>query len=348
MRRLRIALETQFARGTPTGLGVYSGELARALSTRPDVEVVELCDPGFDVWRFDRRIFWDQVRAPALARGLHADVVHFTGGTLPLVTPHPCVLTLHDLAWLDGAAEGGPHARLYFGALQARLATRADRIVTVTQTSRDEIVERLRLAPSRVAVTGNGIDDSWFALERTPLDPPYLLSVGTVEARKDLVTAVHALRDLPGFRLISAGPHTPYAASVMRAATDAGVAGRVELRGFVDDATLRALYAGARALVFPSRYEGFGLPPLQALAARLPVVASDIAVLREVLADCAYFAPVGEPGSFAEAVRAATTHDARTNEMLERGRMQARRFTWSGVAERMVAVYRSIVDAAAS
>ncbi|HEV2037696.1 MAG TPA: glycosyltransferase family 1 protein, partial [Candidatus Eremiobacteraceae bacterium] len=283
MKPLRVALETQFASRTPTGLGVYAHNLAAALRARPDIELVELRDPGYDVWRFDRRLYWDQLRAPLLARRSRADVVHFSAGTLPFWTPHPCVLSLHDLAWLDGAVKGRPFSRAYFGAIQRRLARRADRIATDTEVSRNHIVETLALPPSKVAVTGAGVDESWFALARVPDDPPYLLSVGTVEERKDLITAVRALAQLPGYTLVSAGPHTSYAAQVKRAASAAGVAERVELRGFVDDATLQSLYAGATALVFPSRYEGFGLPPLQALAAMVPVVASDIPVLREVL-----------------------------------------------------------------
>ena len=104
--RLRIALETQFKMGTPTGLGTYASGLARALQARDDVEVVELFDPAFDLWRFDRRVYWDQVRGPRLAARAGADVVHFTGGTLPLVTPRPVVLTVHDLVWLRGANRG--------------------------------------------------------------------------------------------------------------------------------------------------------------------------------------------------------------------------------------------------
>jgi glycosyltransferase involved in cell wall biosynthesis len=342
MRRVRVAIETQFARGTPTGLGVYARGLSRALAERPDVDVVELADPSFDVWRLDRRVYWDQLRAPQLARRSRADVIHFTGGTLPLLTPHPCVLTLHDLAWLHHAVDGGLHARLYFEALQRRLVTRADRIVTVSQTSREDIVDHLRVAPSTVAVTGEGIDDSWFALERRPIDPPYLLCVGTVEARKDLVTPVRALRELPDFRLISVGPYTSYVTHVVRAVSEANVRERVELRGYVDDADVRSLYEGASALVFPSRYEGFGLPPLQALAAGVPVVASDIPVLREVLGDCAFFARAGEPASFAQSVRAALAPDAR--EKIERGRVHARSFSWSDVAQRVTGVYRSLLE----
>lgn len=344
MRPLRVALETQFVSGTPTGLGVYAQKLAAALRSRRDVEVIELRDPRYDVWRFDRRVYWDQWRAPLLARRERPDVVHFTGGTLPVWTPHPCVLTLHDLAWLHGVVAACPHAHLYFGVMQRRLARRADRIATDTEVSRRYIVERLGVSPTKVAVTGAGVDESWFALERAPANPPYVLSVGTVEERKDLATAVRALVGVPDWRLVSAGPKTKYVAKVMRAAEEAGVDDRVELRGYVGEATLRSLYAGATALVFPSRYEGFGLPPLQALAAKLPVVAADIPVLREVLGDCALWAQPGDPESFAEQLRRVIAVGPRVREIAERGRMHARQFTWSSVAERTVRLYRAAVQ----
>jgi glycosyltransferase involved in cell wall biosynthesis len=338
-----VALETQFVSGTPTGLGVYAANLAAALRARSDIEVIELREPGYDVWRFDRRVYWDQVRAPLLARRAQPDVVHFTGGTLPLWTPHPCVLTLHDLAWLHGAVTAGPHAHLYFGRLQSGLARHADRIATDTMVARDDIVARLGIATSKIAVTGAGVDASWFELTRTPAQPPYALSVGTVEERKDLVTAVRALAALPMLRLISVGPHTSYAERVRQIAAEAGIADRIELRGFVDETTLRALYAGTSALVFPSRYEGFGLPPLQALAAGVPVVAADIPVLREVLGDCAFFAPAGDAQGFAEHLRSVLAGGAGVREVVDRGRLHARAYAWAAVAERTVHLYNSMM-----
>jgi glycosyltransferase involved in cell wall biosynthesis len=343
VKQLRVAFETQFASGTPTGLGVYAQKLASALAVRPDVDLVELRDANYDVWRFDRRVYWDQVRVPLLARASRADIVHFTGGTLPLRAPHPCVLTLHDLAWLHGAVTGRPHSRLYFSTIQQRLARQADIIATDTDVARSDIIEKLRLPPSKVAVAGAGVDDSWFEVPRAPQSPPLLLSVGTVEERKDLITAVRALAVLPSFKLVSAGPHTPYAKKVMRVATDLSLGERVELLGFVDDGTLRSLYSRAAVLIFPSLYEGFGLPPLQALAARLPVVASDIPVLREVLGDCAFFARPSDPASFANGVQAAARSDTVVRDLVERGQAHARTFTWARVAERMVNLYRQVL-----
>ena len=342
MKPIRVALETQFAFGTPTGLGTYARKLAAALRQRADVVLLEIFQPGVDIWRFDRRVWWDQVIAPRVARKLRVDVTHFTGGTLSLWSPHPCVLTLHDLAWLSGAVRGKFYSRAYFATAQRLLARKADRIAADTATARDEIVARLRIGPEKIAIAGAGVDEEWFAIAREPEDPPFALAVGTVEARKDLETAVRALVHVPALALVSVGAQTPYAQRVQSVAQEKGVAHRVHLRGYVDEPTLRTLYAKARVLVFPSRYEGFGLPPLQALAARLPVVASAIPVLHEVLGDCALFAKAGDERAFADALTRVLRDDAALRPMLERGQMRAREFTWTAVAQRLVGLYREL------
>lgn len=343
MKPIRVALETQFAFGTPTGLGTYARKLAGALRARTDVVLLEIFHSGFDIWRFDRRVWWDQVIAPQSARRLRPDVTHFTGGTLALLPPHPCVLTLHDLAWLSGAVRGRLYSRVYFGTVQRLLARKADRVAADTATARDEIVERLGIRAEKISIAGAGVDEEWFAIARAPEDPPYVLAVGTIERRKDLETAVRALVHIPQLSLVSVGAQTQYAKRVQRVAQEIGVANRVHLRGYVDDPTLRALYAKARALVFPSRYEGFGLPPLQALAARLPVVASAIPVLQEVLGDCALFAKPGDEWAFADGLKRVLADDAALRPMLERGQMRAREFTWTAVAQRLVGLYRELV-----
>jgi len=340
LKRIRIALETQFAVGTPTGLGVYASGLARALREREDVDVVELQDGRFDLWRFDRRVYWDQIRAPALAARAGADVVHFTGGTLPLRRPRRTVLTLHDLAWLRAVNKGRAYVRWYFGALQPRLARGADALVVDTEVGRSDVAAGLGIDPARIFVAGAGVDDSFFSLQRRPDDPPFALCVGTVERRKDLATAVRALARVPELRLISVGPFTPYADEVRAVAAQLGVSERVELRGYVDAATLRDLYARAAVLAFPSRYEGFGLPPLQALACGLPVAAARIPVVVEVLGDCAAYADPGDVDALAAAFKSAL--DGVPADRVERGRTRARSFTWSSVAQRMMDVYRSL------
>jgi glycosyltransferase involved in cell wall biosynthesis len=340
---LRVALETQFARGTPTGLGVYASSLARALRERGDVEIIELAEPGYDLWRFDRRVYWDQLRVRRLARAARADVVHFTGGTLPWRPPHPCVLTLHDLTWLRAANRGRTYIRWYFGHAQPGLARQADAIVVDTEAARLDVADGLGIDSARIAVTGAGVDARYFGVVRMPAEVPYVLCVGTVEERKDLVSAVRAVARLPQLRLISVGPLTPYAETVRREIRRLGLEGRAELRGYVTDDELLDLYAHAVALVFPSHYEGFGLPPLQALAAGVPVIASRIPVLEEVLGDCAWYAQRGDAAAFAGQLETVLAGSATVEERTARGRARASGFTWPAVAERMMSVYRSVL-----
>lgn len=342
MTRLRVAVETQFGVGTPTGLGVYAKNLVRALRLRPDMEVVELVDPSFDLWRFDRRLWWDQVRAPALAAKARADVMHFTGGTLPFRVRGPVVLTVHDLVWLRGANRGRPYVRWYFGTLQAALARRADAILVDTEAARADVSDGLACDRSRIFVAGAGVDEGYFGLLRRPETPPFALCVGTVEERKELATAVEALARVPGLSLISVGPLTPYAQEVRRAAQRCGVADRVKLLGFVSEAVLNDLYERAALLAFPSRYEGFGLPPLQALACGLPVAASDIPVLREVLGDCAWYAPPKNAEAFAAAFSAILAGGTAADARCAAGRERAKTFSWRETARRVADVYRSV------
>lgn len=342
MSRLRVALETQFAVGTPTGLGVYAAGVAKALRTCDDVDVVELRDDRFDLWRFDRRFFWDQIRAPALAARARADIVHFTGGTLPLRLTHPTVLTLHDLVWARGVNRGRFYVRWYFGTFQRRLARRADAIVVDTNAARADVADGLGIDPAGIHVIGVGVDDAFFSIERRVEDPPFVLSVGTVERRKDLVTAVEAIARIPGIRLVSVGPLTPYADEVRATAARLGIGDRVTMRGYVDDAALRELYSRAAALVFPSRYEGFGLPPLQALACGLPVIAARIPVSEEVLDDCALYAETGDIPGFERALSSILAGSAEVVERAGRGRDRARSFSWRALAGRLVQLYRSV------
>lgn len=343
MSRLRVALETQFAVGTPTGLGVYASGLAMALRARGDVDVVELRDDGFDLWRFDRRLYWDQIRAPALAAQAKVDVVHFTGGTVPLRLTHPTVLTLHDLVWLRGANRGRLYVRWYFGTLQPSLARRADAIVVDTDAARADVADGLGIDAGKIHVVGVGVEERWFSIERRVDDPPFVLCVGTVERRKDLIAAVEAIARIPGLRLVSAGPLTPYADEVRTTAARLGIGDRVILRGYVDDATLRDLYSRAAAFVFPSRYEGFGLPPVQALACGLPVIAARIPVTREVLDDCAVYVEPGDVEGFDKAIAAVIAGEDSAVARAERGRARAASFTWAATADRMSRVYASVV-----
>jgi glycosyltransferase involved in cell wall biosynthesis len=341
---MRVAVETQFAIGTPTGLGVYARNLYDALNQTAGIDAVAIEDPRFDLWRFDRRVYWDQIRAPMLAKRARADIVHFTGGTVPALLPRRAVVTVHDLVWRRRANRGRPYVHWYFGDMQRVLVRRAAGIVVDTSAARDDVSDGLGIERDRIFVAGAGVDQRFFDVVRnSDTSPPFVLAVGTVEERKDLITAVRAIANLPDIKLVAAGPHTPYAARVMREAERLGLSSRVQLLGYVDDARLLDLYSRASAFVFPSRYEGFGLPPLQASAAGLPVVASDIPVVREVLGPSARYCEAGDDRAFGAALAEVLAATGDGLARINAAREHARSFTWAGVAQRLAGFYLTLM-----
>ncbi|MGC1381828.1 MAG: glycosyltransferase, partial [Candidatus Baltobacteraceae bacterium] len=272
---MRVALDAQLTVGTATGIGEYVRGLSDALR-RAGTDVVELREPKLDPWRFDRRLLWDQVLLPRRARACRADLLHCASGTVPLLGGVPIVVTVHDVAWLAVQSHARAYARYYFGTFSLRRYRRAAQIVADSNFSRDALLELMEgFDPARVHVVYPGVGADFCGLARGAGDGRTILSVGTVEPRKNLEVLIRALAALAGARLVAIGPPTPYAQRCAALAGELGVADRVELRGYVARDELLALYRACAVAAVPSRYEGFGYAAAQALCAGVPCVVSD-------------------------------------------------------------------------
>jgi glycosyltransferase involved in cell wall biosynthesis len=263
---------------------------------------------------------------PRLLRRLQPSLAHFQH-SLPLACPCPAVVTIHDLSFERDSRVMNRRDRLVFRTVVPRSVRRAARVFAVSgRTSRD-LIELYATPPEKIVVTPNAVD---------PVFSPggerdgYLLFVGAIQERKNPLAAADAARevDLP---LIVAGPEKEPA--LARELERRGA----ELRGYVDKPQLADLYRGAVCLVLPSRYEGFGLPVLEAMACGTPVVATNDAALREVGGDAAVYA--GADG-LAEAIRRAL---AEREDRSRAGIARARLFSWEETARRTVAAYREVL-----
>jgi glycosyltransferase involved in cell wall biosynthesis len=285
----------------------------------PGVEPIQM-----PAWSQELRM---AVRLPLLLRRLRPALAHFVHA-LPLALPCPAVLTVQDLSFERDRSLMGVRETAIFRFAVPRSARRAARVFAISQRTKDDLVELYGLPEEKVVVTPLAADPA-FVPGGTRSD--YVLLTGAIERRKNPLLAADAAR-AAGRRLVVAGPERD------RELAEELRARGAELRGFVPKEELVRLYQEAAALLFPTRYEGFGLPVAEAMASGTPVVATPDAAVREVGGDAVAYA---EPQEFSDAVaRVLADPEPWSRAGLER----ARAFSWEETARRTVAVYRQVLQ----
>jgi glycosyltransferase involved in cell wall biosynthesis len=261
---------------------------------------------------------------PRLLRRVDAALVH-TQYALPVRCPCPAVVTIHDISFEGDPTLMGWRDRLVFRRVVPRSARRAARVLTVSERSRHDIETAYGIARERIVVTPNGVD-ARFSPGAGEHD--YVLAVGAIQRRKNHRAALEAARAV-GLPLVIVGPtRDPELARELEH-------GGARLEGYVAFERLVELYRGAACIVQPSRYEGFGLPIVEAMACGTPVVAVPEPALVEVGGDAAVFV---DESRLADGIREAL---ARRDELVQRGMERAARFTWRECASRTLEAYRA-------
>ena len=365
-RRPRVLVDATAVPARLTGAGVYAARVLAALAGRDDLEVAAFCAPGSapalaapglrlrpvaaaGAGR-PARIAWTQLLAGRAARAAGADLLHGVHYELPLTARLPQVVTVHDLTLVTHPEWHEAAKVRYFGWAMRRAVARATRVLCVSATTARDLAERLEVPAGRVDVTPLGTDlrpappDRVEAVRRRlGLDGPYLLGLGTVEPRKDLPTLVRAFAALAGelpHRLVLAGLAGWGSGALAAAVAASGVADRVLHAGYVPEADKAALLSGADVFVYPSRYEGFGLPVLEAMACGAPVVTTTGGSLPEVAGDAATLVEPGDDHALAAALAKLAGDPAAREDAAVRGRRRAAAFTWERCAELTAAAYR--------
>jgi glycosyltransferase involved in cell wall biosynthesis len=283
------------------------------------VEAIELA-AGSQEWR----MAW---KLPRLLRRVRPTLGHYQHA-LPLRPVGRTVVTVHDLSFEREPQLMPRRTRFVFKAVVPRSARRADRVIAVSDRTRDDLAELYDISDEKIRVIPHGVDPAF--APGSADGEGYLLFVGAVQRRKDPRAALEAAQELR-MQLVVVGPEKEAAL-----ATELRRLG-ADLRGYVEKAELADLYRGAACLVVPSRYEGFGLPVLEAMASGTPVVAAPDPALVEVAGDAAVFADQGDlSGAILHALD-------RRSELRAAGLLRASRFSWAEAARRTVEVYRELL-----
>jgi len=339
-----IAVNARFYAHRPTGMQRYALELASRFS-----DLAESVRPATPLTGMAGH-FWEQICLPAAARGR---VLWSPNNTGPIAT-YRQVCTFHDLIPLDNPEWFSPRFSAWYGWLMPRLAHQVAHLIAVSEFTRRRIVERFGVRPGKVTVIPNGIDVRFsprpmeeIVAAREGLALPegqYFLFVGSLEPRKNLRRLLSAWervqRQLPdGTWLVIAGAKGR--SQVFSQVPVEQLPPRVHLTGYVSDDTLPALYSGALALVYPSLYEGFGLPPLEAMACGTPVITSNTTSLPEVAGDAAILVDPLDLDQIGSAIARVATDSGLRTDLSRRGVARAANYSWDVAAKATLQVLES-------
>jgi len=366
---MRIGFDGTPLLGPRTGIGWYTHELIDAVATlspaddlvvfpiswrtarrlsldpphRPNVGVERKLAPARPLWAM-----WDRVPFPPVEWLVNCDVFHATNFIAPPSRKVPTVVTVHDIGFVHRPSDVSPGVRR-MARLLPDILRRASAIVTVSEFTRSEVSTWLPEVADRITVIPNAshVRPSGGDTGLSP-GPPYALVLGTLEPRKNPALALDAFRLLRmrglDLRLVLAGGESPLI-DMPALLQERGLgAPEVVRTGYLDDRRVSALLKHARLLVSPSLYEGFGMPLLEAMEAKVPVVAARAGATPETVGDAGVLVDPDDVEGFADAMERVAVDETLRARLIEAGRKQAARFTWPRAAASCLDLYRSVVD----
>lgn len=288
-------------------------------------------------------ILWEQIRLPLELKLEEVDLIHNPMFTTPFVRGCKSIITVHDLLFLAFPGDFTVRDRLYFQILMRFAAKSADRIITVSEHSKQDIIHLLKISEDKVNVVYLGksarfhpIDDCkqiWNVKHEYRIPSNFILYVGELRPRKNLsqlIKAFYKLKKAKNIRhkLVISGPEGSTYFDLLRLVRDLHLEKEVLFAGFIPLEKLPALYSAADLFVYPSLYEGFGLPPLEAMACGIPVITSNVSSLPEVVGDAAIMIDPHNVDDLEKAMYEVLTNESLRCDMVRKGLARAKMFSW--------------------
>lgn len=300
---------------------------------------------------------WHRAQIPYIIENIigKVNLYHATDFVLPPIHKKTkSIVTIHDLSYIRVPEAASPSLKAYLDVVVPRSLNRATHIHAVSETTRQDLITLYNIPPEKISVIFNAVESHF-----KPITPskeifekyhipnvPYIITVGTVQPRKNysrLVKAVAQLRTRHDIHLVVVGGRGWLEDEFYATIRDAKMTDYVHLTGFVADEDLPALYTGAIAMAFPSLYEGFGIPILEAMACGVPVVSSNSSSLPEVAENAALLIDPYSVDEVLEALERVITDHSMRNMLIQRGFEQAKKFSWDTSASQLLQLYQAII-----
>jgi glycosyltransferase involved in cell wall biosynthesis len=367
-------------RAADFGYGTYIRNLVRTMAElERELQFILIAKPGnatelgalpenFRTVEYggDDSSYLEHFRFPWFVHGLGVDLTHIPLNRIPVFMPKPYIVTIHDMSSLVFDYASDTRDRLHLWRFRRGLL-RASRIIAVSGATRRDVLNLMNVSALQVLKIYNAIDPGYMqgetderkrqeVLDRYQIHFPYILYAGSVNPRKNVARIVEALAllrqdlmDHPKYRnlrLVIIGDQMSKYPALRRAVHQSRVNDAVRFLGFVKRDELKVFYQGAEAFVFPSLYEGFGLPPLEAMALGTPVVTSGVSSLPEVVGDAAMIVKPENVFDIARGVRELLTDETLRADLIAKGHEQVKRFSWYDTARQVLATYRDVLGPA--
>lgn len=378
MKRKKVLFDGRFLSLSHAGIGRYSCELFKAickLDSEFDLTLLTIVDTPLDkdlltiIGKRENGVeiietsashysVKEQTSLLGLIKKISPDLIHFPHFNHPILYNGKFVVTIHDLTLGQYAERGNIVKRQIYKNVINHAAMSSQKIFTVSDYVRGEIVEEFHLKPDKVVTTYNAIDDRFkpspkvtieAALKKYKIDTPYILSVGQWRSHKNLPRLVEAFeiltkqKNFSDVKLVFVGREDPKYPQLPDLIKEKNLTKSVRFTGFVPDDDLPAIYSGASVFCFPSLSEGFGLPGLEAQACGTPVAASDRTCMPEIYADGAVYFNPEDTKDIGEKLKLVLSDADVSKKISDNGLKNAKRFTWEQTAKKTLEVYREIL-----
>jgi glycosyltransferase involved in cell wall biosynthesis len=374
---VKIIIDARLILPQQTGIGRYLVSLIQALSNLADSDNFEIwvqdnLPSDHQIWSYQSsRIKLHQLPVahmstrqqwaiPLKVKRTPHDIFHYPHFDLPFATPGKTVVTIYDLKYIvhpDFFPQLARVKRLVMKIMMAFAVRRAQRVITISNNSLQDIIQQFHIPSEKIRVTHLGVNSRYFITSDTAiieayrrrfsLQDPFILFVGERRPHKNINGVIQAFKTFitmspKPYQLVIAGkPYADYH-EPERLAESLGLADRIRFLDSPPDGDVHLLFQSAEALLLLSRYEGFGLPLLEAMASGTPVIASNLTSLPEVVGDAGIVVPVDDPVATAEAIRQVAKGGDKREMFIKRGYERARQFTWERCAQQTLNIYREL------
>jgi len=355
---MRIAIDVQSTLGNKTGIGYYTANLVKCLLRIDKENEYSLFSNGGGELRTHKRILWEQLHLPIKTSLNRVDLLHSPGFSPPVLKPRKLICTVHDLIGMIFPQNLGTVSRFYWSKLLPFAVSKADVIIADSENTKRDIIKYLNVKPEDIKVIYLAVDNSFKVVsdrallrgvrKKYSIPSEFIFSVGTVEPRKNydrLVVAFKSLKDKTSL------PHSMVIAGKRGWAYD-GVREQVDKLGmeediifldYVDDDDLVMLYNASSLFIMPSLYEGFGLPVLEAMACGVPVVASNVSSIPEVVKDAGILVDPYDTDSICDGMLKVLTDSELHETLRAKSIKRAEGFSWEKTARSVLSEYESLM-----